>query len=300
MKEIASLANVSIATVSYVLNNVNNQTIPDSTRSEILRIAKEHHYVPNLAARSLTNKKTGLIGILVNRPPHMPYWKRENYHSFIDGLERLLTDAGYHTILLSLNANNPSLEVITARTLEAVFLVDVREEVFYSISTHFVKGVPLILIDSMIEDQLFKHIYYDYASALTLAAPTDLSNVCLIMENFNNSLLVHHILDVLNLPKDAIFILNTTSDLDSIPRDTPYTTAIVINEFIGNAVERLDIFSNISVICTCHCPEILSSTTKKITFQEDKSVTAFQLMLELLHKHEYNHHDRNTYEIKVK
>lgn len=300
MKEIASLANVSIATVSYVLNNVNNQTIPDTTRNEILRIAKEHHYIPNLAARSLTNKKTGLIGILINRPPHMPYWKQKNYHSFIDGLERLLTDAGYHMILLSLNANNPSLEVITARTLEAVFLVDVREEVFYSISSNFVKGVPLILIDSIIEDQLFKYIHYDYVSALTLAAPTDLSHVCLIMENFNNSLLVQHILDVLNLPKDAIFILNSTSDLDSIPQDTPYTTAIVINEFIGNAVERLDIFSSIRVICTCHCPEILSSNTRKITFQEDKSVTAFQLMSELLLNDEYNPHERNTYEIKVK
>lgn len=300
MKEIARLANVSIATVSYVLNNVNNQTIPNTTRSEILRIAKEHHYIPNLAARSLTNKKTGLIGILVNRPPHMPYWKRENYHSFVDGLERLLTDAGYHTILLSLDANNPSLEVITARMLEAVFLVDVREEVFHSISANFVKGVPLILIDSIIEDRLFKYIHYDYRSALTLAAPSDLSHVCLIMENFNNSLLVHHILEVLNLPKDAIFILNTTSDLDSLPRHTPYTTAIVINEFIGNAVERLDIFSSISVICTCHCPEILSANTKKVTFQEDKSVTAYQLMSELLHKYEYNIHETNTYEVKVK
>ncbi|WP_425415397.1 LacI family DNA-binding transcriptional regulator [Paenibacillus glacialis] len=53
MKDIASRANVSVATVSYVLNNVDNQTIPETTRSQILRLAAELHYIPSLTARSL-------------------------------------------------------------------------------------------------------------------------------------------------------------------------------------------------------------------------------------------------------
>lgn len=55
MKDIARQANVSVATVSYVLNNVKNQTIPDPTRQSILQIARELNYVPNLAARSWSN-----------------------------------------------------------------------------------------------------------------------------------------------------------------------------------------------------------------------------------------------------
>lgn len=60
MKDIARQANVSVATVSYVLNNVKNQTIPDPTRQIILQIARELNYVPNLAARSgQTTDRTG-------------------------------------------------------------------------------------------------------------------------------------------------------------------------------------------------------------------------------------------------
>ncbi|GAV10816.1 LacI family DNA-binding transcriptional regulator [Paenibacillus sp. NAIST15-1] len=57
MKDIAQRANVSVATVSYVLNNVDNQTIPESTRCKITQIAKELDYTPNLTARSLARKK---------------------------------------------------------------------------------------------------------------------------------------------------------------------------------------------------------------------------------------------------
>lgn len=72
MKDIALRANVSVATVSYVLNRVNNQTIPEKTRNQILLLAEELHYIPNLAARSLANKKTGLVGVLVHNSAYMP------------------------------------------------------------------------------------------------------------------------------------------------------------------------------------------------------------------------------------
>lgn len=57
MKDIAIRANVSVATVSYVLNRVDNQTIPEKTRRQIMELAKELRYIPNLAARSLANQK---------------------------------------------------------------------------------------------------------------------------------------------------------------------------------------------------------------------------------------------------
>ncbi|OAB40221.1 hypothetical protein PBAT_23190 [Paenibacillus antarcticus] len=300
MKDIATKANVSIATVSYVLNNVDNQTIPETTRSHILRLAEELHYIPNLTARSLVRKKTGLIGILINKSPNMPYWKRHNYSSFIGNLEQLLTSAGYHTLLFTLDAANPSLDIIVERKLEAVFLVDVRDDVFYSISSHFVEGIPLILMDSIIEDKLFKQIIFDYHTALQLASPHDPSQVCLIMENYNNASLVRYILEAVGLSEDAIYIINDISELEAISTNIRFTKAIVINEFIGNYLERLNIFSSITVICTCHCPEILTSAnTRTITFKEDKSDTAFRVMEYLLQKVDYSTQNLNRHYIKV-
>ncbi|MFB6365259.1 LacI family DNA-binding transcriptional regulator, partial [Paenibacillus elgii] len=218
MKDIARATNVSIATVSYVLNNVDNQTIPESTRCKILQVAKELEYTPNLAARSLARKKTGLVGILINKDSNMPYWKRQNYYTFVDGLERLLTAHGYHTLLVTLDAENPSLDIIIERSLEAVFLIDVKEVVFYSISSKFVEGIPLILIDSLIEDKLFNQITYDFKSALELAVRTVQAPYCLIMENYNNKSLIRYIETNIDLPEDDIYIVNDLLDLDKFKK----------------------------------------------------------------------------------
>ncbi|MGF7045998.1 uncharacterized protein (UPF0147 family) [Paenibacillus sp. DS2015] len=301
MKDIAQRANVSIATVSYVLNNVDNQSIPETTRYKILQLTKELNYIPNLTARSLAKKKTGLIGILINKSPNMPYWKRGTYLSFVEDLEQLLTSAGYHTLLFSLDSTHPFLDIIVERNLEAVILIDVKDDIFYSISSNFVEGVPLILVDSLVEDNLFKQINYDFHSALQLALleNEDPSQVCLIMENYNNLSLVSHILEGIDLSEDAIFVIHDLSELESFSQNNPFTKAIVINEFIGNYIEKLDVFTDITVICTCNCPEILQRNTQKIIFKENKSATAFRLIEHLLKNIDYTATGTNRYYVEV-
>jgi transcriptional regulator with XRE-family HTH domain len=44
--DVAHRAGVSRATVSYVLNNVPNQSIPDGTRQRVLSAAAELYYTP--------------------------------------------------------------------------------------------------------------------------------------------------------------------------------------------------------------------------------------------------------------
>lgn len=296
MKDIALRANVSVATVSYVLNRVANQTIPETTRRQILLLAEELHYIPNLAARSLANKKTGLIGVLVNASVNMPYWKLHAHYSFIHALEQRLTDAGYHTLLYSLDADQPSLDIIVERKLEAVFLIDVRDESFYSISKHFVEGIPLILIDSMIEDKLFKQVLFNYRSAILKVIPEDLSQVCLIMEKFNNSMLTRYIRDSFPLPEEAVFEIQDMDDLNLIMQgNSGYKEAIIINELIGSYIEKSGVFEHLSVVCTCNCPEMLGEQIRKVVFSGDKSAAAFELMCELLLRPDYSEQVNNRY-----
>lgn len=295
MKDIAMRANVSVATVSYVLNRVDNQTIPEKTRRQIIELAEELRYIPNLAARSLANQKTGLVGVLVHKSEHMPYWKLHAQLAFIHALEQRLTAAGYHTLLYSLDADNPTLDIIVERKLEAVFLIDVRDASFYSISRHFVEGVPLILIDSMIEDKLFKQVVFNYRSAIEKALPDDLSQVCLIMESFNNSLLTRYIRSSIPVADDAVFEIRELRDLIPATDHRRFKTAIVINEFIGSHIEKTARFEHLTVICTCNSPEMLGEGVEKVLFHGDKAEVAFDLMQKLLHHSDYSEQEDNCY-----
>ncbi|MFD0867638.1 Catabolite control protein [Chlamydia abortus] len=62
--DVAKHAGVSVAVVSYVINNKNN--VKESTRQRVLKSIEELGYNPNLAARSLKTKRTNQLGVLFN------------------------------------------------------------------------------------------------------------------------------------------------------------------------------------------------------------------------------------------
>lgn len=63
IKDIATIANVGVSTVSRVLNN--HTDVNDETRKRVLEIIKENNYIPNNSARILKQSNTKNIGILV-------------------------------------------------------------------------------------------------------------------------------------------------------------------------------------------------------------------------------------------
>jgi len=65
IKDIARLAGVSVATVSYVLNKKEGQRISEDTKKKIFEVAETINYVPNRNARSLKNNKSKLLGLIV-------------------------------------------------------------------------------------------------------------------------------------------------------------------------------------------------------------------------------------------
>ena len=66
IKEIAKLANVSVATVSRVINN--NGRFSEATKERVENIIKEYGYTTNIAAKSLRTSKSKTIGLIV---PHI-------------------------------------------------------------------------------------------------------------------------------------------------------------------------------------------------------------------------------------
>ncbi|MDD2355945.1 MAG: LacI family DNA-binding transcriptional regulator [Lachnospiraceae bacterium] len=94
LKEIADLAGVSTATVSYVINH--SAPVSDKTRSKVEKIIKETGYHSNMLAKSLRRNESRLIGILVEdvTVAHTAY--------IIDGINEIAEKKKYNTILCNL------------------------------------------------------------------------------------------------------------------------------------------------------------------------------------------------------
>src|SRR5579875_3699262 len=65
--DVARLASVSTATVSYVLNEAEGRRISPQTREAVYRAAELLGYRPNLAARNLARGKSGVVLYVVPR-----------------------------------------------------------------------------------------------------------------------------------------------------------------------------------------------------------------------------------------
>lgn len=73
IKDVANLANVSITTVSMVLNNTDNK-ISEKTRQNVIDAAKKLNYSPNRIARSLVTKKSNAVMLVIPDISNPFFW----------------------------------------------------------------------------------------------------------------------------------------------------------------------------------------------------------------------------------
>ncbi|WP_130858857.1 LacI family DNA-binding transcriptional regulator [Gracilibacillus phocaeensis] len=94
LKKIAEQANVSVATVSNVLNK--RGRVGEETRKKILRLAEELNYAPNRVAKSLKMNKSQTIGVIVEDLSVF------NAPEIIDGINAYAEEQGYSILLMNL------------------------------------------------------------------------------------------------------------------------------------------------------------------------------------------------------
>ncbi len=91
-REVARLAGVSQAVVSYVLNNVQTVSIAPETRQRVLDTMREIGYVPDNTARSLRSRKTWTIATII------PDITNPYYPEFVRGVQDACRAAGYDVL----------------------------------------------------------------------------------------------------------------------------------------------------------------------------------------------------------
>jgi DNA-binding LacI/PurR family transcriptional regulator len=104
IKDVAREAGVSIATVSYVLNN-KNHLVSKHTWQEVLDAIERVGYTPSITARNLKSSQTRLIGYAWHE---IPYGQVNSVlDRFTYSLAQAVEAAGYHLLTFTHPSNDP-------------------------------------------------------------------------------------------------------------------------------------------------------------------------------------------------
>ena len=147
MKEVAKLAEVSVATVSRVLNNKPN--VSPELRSRVLQAVEKLNYKRNRVARSLRAKTSLIIGLVISDIQN-PF-----FTSVVRGVEDVAYAHGY-TLLLCNSDEDPTkerlyIDIMLAERVAGVIISPVAEVDNYS-SVLLQAGVPVVAMDRRMRD----------------------------------------------------------------------------------------------------------------------------------------------------
>jgi Transcriptional regulators len=141
--DIAKKCKVSSATVSKALNDLSD--VAPKTKLRIKNVAEELGYSPNVQARTLSTKKSYIIGIIFTDDKFQhPFWG-----NILEHIRRELEGMGYDMVFLSKNLKGIRygyLEHCRWRSVDGVILVSVNFDT-EDIKKLLDSEIPCVLID---------------------------------------------------------------------------------------------------------------------------------------------------------
>ena len=149
LKDLAQKLGLSTSTVSRALQN--NPAISDDTRLRVNKLAKKIGYYPDALAKSLKNKKSYTIGVIVPEISHF------FFSSVIDGIEDVTYKDGY-TILVTKSNEDFEREVLNLESLISNRVAGVIASISQNTKSgkHFNniinREIPLVLFDRVLDD----------------------------------------------------------------------------------------------------------------------------------------------------
>lgn len=144
--DVAARAGVSVATVSRVLNR--NAPVREETLQHVQDVARRLRYVPNVAARALSIRRSNTIGVV------LPNVHGEFFSEVIRGIDMAARKAGFH-ILVSGSHSDPGemLAVLDAmRGRVDGLLVMAPDVAISSLREQIPAELPLVLLNAASDD----------------------------------------------------------------------------------------------------------------------------------------------------
>jgi LacI family transcriptional regulator len=149
IRDVASAAKVSTATVSRVLNNGETEQVAPETRERVYQAIKKLGYRINHAARSLKTKSSHAVAIVA------PELTNEFFMAVAEGVEQELSKKGY-TLLIASSANSVEEEkkhitMFTDRMVDGIIVIPAGSQGKH-LRIFLDRGLPVVLVDRLVED----------------------------------------------------------------------------------------------------------------------------------------------------
>ncbi|SHK36489.1 transcriptional regulator, LacI family [Clostridium cavendishii DSM 21758] len=149
LADIAKMANVSKTTVSMVLND-KNINVSEETRKNIKRIAEELNYIPDTVARSLSTKKTNILGI-INPDIENPF-----FSEMVKAIEKKAEYYKYSIILCNsyndYKKEEKYLKLLISKRVDGVIVLSGGKG-STAIDTLKKNKIPFVVVDRYIESE---------------------------------------------------------------------------------------------------------------------------------------------------
>jgi DNA-binding LacI/PurR family transcriptional regulator len=204
IKDVAREANVSIATVSRVING--KDKVKKETREKIQSVIKKMNFMPDQAARTMINKKTKTIGMIV------PLLSNEYWAELAEIVQSVLFKKGYTLIIGSSNIGQESyysfINTFLERRVDGLIigrLFHIKEdqsEEEKQLEVFTDQGIPIVTFDSGF---------------------TKFTSVC--GDNLNSS--IHAVEHLIQLGHQRIAFIGTSSTM--VHRELGYRNALMLN-----------------------------------------------------------------------
>lgn len=158
IKDVAKQANVSITTVSRVINN-KSEGVSDETREKILRVMKDLNYQPNRIARGLVTKRTNTLGLI------LPDIANPFFPEIARGVEDTANIYGYNVILCNTDDRTDKEElyinILKEKCVDGIVFTSSVNPVSEHIKQLIDYKMPFVLLDRYMDMDHLPGVYSD-------------------------------------------------------------------------------------------------------------------------------------------
>ena len=285
VRDIAAKAGVSVATVSYVLNDKKDTKISDVTRKKVLQVANLLNYsIPEKYKNADVKQGVYTIGVMYELKQDTPSRNME-IMSIINLLAERFIRIGFSFRLIPIESETELLKPVQG--LDGIIAIDLENESFKQMSNQYF--IPILCLDMIINDFLFYQIHTDMEALASQAKEILGDDFYIVTDKYNNEGYRDYIASAAQDDHIMFFSELAQNGFSKVKNKK----LLVFGIQSGITLKEFSECKDIVVVTNDTTPEIYSSLVKTIHHDiEKKANLAMNIMMNALErkfdvKHEY-------------